>query len=79
MLFLSIHADDPLAPNRRCIKAKTAKLKDPVHIDARKAEEESSMLGIKAAKTQLCKVSQIHFFTFASCNQLMNAFMCRTL
>mmetsp|Transcript_10835 Transcript_10835/g.16340 ORF Transcript_10835/g.16340 Transcript_10835/m.16340 type:complete len:110 (-) Transcript_10835:1322-1651(-) len=49
--------DDPLEPNRRCIKAKTGKLKDPVHIDAQKAEAESSMLGskVKNGTQKLCK------------------------
>lgn len=46
---------DPLEPNRRCIKAKTGKLKDPVKIDAQKAESESSMLGIKKVKQPLGK------------------------
>ena len=52
--------DDPLEPNRRAIVAKTTRLKDPTHIDALKAAEESSMLGtenkIQGLKSQkLCK------------------------
>jgi hypothetical protein len=47
--------DDPLEPNRRAIKTRTAKLKDPTNIDALKAESESSMLGAKAVKTKLGK------------------------
>lgn len=46
---------DPLEPNRRCIKARTGFLKDPVKIDAQKAAAEGSMLGDnggKAAKPQ---------------------------
>eukprot|EP01036_Dinobryon_divergens_P024047 gene24047-32461_t len=35
----------------KCIKAKTGKLKDPVHIDALKAEAENSMLGLKIEGT----------------------------
>lgn len=35
---------DPLEPNRRAIKAKTIKLKDPTLIDQQKSEMESSML-----------------------------------
>lgn len=48
---------DPLEPNRRCIKAKTGYLKDPVKIDAQKAAAESSMLGTKGkvAKQKLGK------------------------
>jgi hypothetical protein len=52
-------ADDPLEPNKRCIKAKTGFLKDPVKIDAQKAAAEGAMLGPGAATgakhKQLCK------------------------
>lgn len=47
MLLLSYFiccTDDPLEPNRHCIKAKTAILKDPVKIDAQKAAAEGAML-----------------------------------
>lgn len=49
--------DDPLEPNRRCVKAKTKKLKDPVDISAQKAEEEASMLqgGVVKSRKPLCK------------------------
>lgn len=51
--------DDPLEPNKRCIKAKTGFLKDPVKIDAQKAAAEGAMLGPGAASgpkhKQLCK------------------------
>lgn len=46
---------DPLEPNRRCIKAKAGYLKDPVKIDAQKAESESNMLGLKRPKQKLGK------------------------
>jgi hypothetical protein len=36
---------DPLEPNRRCYKAKTAMLEDPVKISEIKARKEASMLG----------------------------------
>lgn len=36
---------DPLEPNRRCFKAKTAMLEDPVKISEIKARKEASMLG----------------------------------
>lgn len=42
--------DDPLSPNRRCIKAKTKKLKDPTNVDVQKAEMEASMLGSDSNK-----------------------------
>lgn len=52
-------SDDPLEPNKRCIKAKTGFLKDPVKIDAQKAAAEGAMLGPGAASgpkhKQLCK------------------------
>lgn len=44
--------DDPLEPNRRCIKAKTTKLKDPVKISEIKAQAEASMLGGPPQKKQ---------------------------
>lgn len=50
--FFSVYVDDPLEPNRNCIKAKTIKLKDPVKISQIKSEEEASMLGGPPAKKQ---------------------------
>eukprot|EP01032_Pedospumella_encystans_P016991 gene16991-19363_t len=50
---------DPMEPNKRCIKAKTGFLKDPVKIDEQKAAAEGAMLGPGAdglrSKTKLCK------------------------
>lgn len=46
----SFGSDDPLEPNRHCVKAVTGKLKDPVKIDQQKAESESSMLKGRAFK-----------------------------
>lgn len=46
---------DPLEPNRRCLKTMTGKIKDPVKIDAQKAESESNMLGLKRNKVKLGK------------------------
>lgn len=44
--FFTIAAtDDPMEPNKRCIKAKTGFLKDPVKIDEQKAAAEGAMLG----------------------------------
>jgi hypothetical protein len=56
-LWFSI-LDDPLEPNKRCIKAKTGYLKDPVKVDAQKAAAEGAMLGPGVATKQqqsLCK------------------------
>lgn len=39
---------DPLEPNRRCVKAKTGKLNDPVKVSEIKAQKEASMLGTSA-------------------------------
>jgi len=54
-----VFADDPMEPNKRCIKAKTGFLKDPVKIDEQKAAAEGAMLGPGAdglrSKTKLCK------------------------
>lgn len=47
--------DDPLEPNRRCIVGRTGRLKDPVKVDAQKAEAEASMLGTKPIKKKLGK------------------------
>lgn len=44
-----------MEPNRRAIKAVTAKLKDPTKLDAQKAEEEGSMLDGKKTKQKLGK------------------------
>ena len=48
-----------MEPNKRCIKARTGFLKDPVKIDAQKAAAEGAMLGPGAATgvkhKQLCK------------------------
>lgn len=49
-----------MEPNKRCIKAKTGYLKDPVKIDAQKAAAEGAMLGPGAEgrsgkPQQLCK------------------------
>jgi len=46
-------SDDPLEPNRRAIKAKVAKLKDPTMIDKQKAEAEGAMLGPGASKASV--------------------------
>jgi hypothetical protein len=43
--LFALFLDDPLEPNRRAIKAKTKKLKDPTLLDQQKAESESNMLG----------------------------------
>jgi hypothetical protein len=42
---LIIFANVSLEPNRRCYKAKTAMLEDPVKISEIKARKEASMLG----------------------------------
>lgn len=47
--------DDPLEPNRRSLKTKTLRLKDPTKLDAQKAEEEGSMLNGKTIKQKLGK------------------------
>lgn len=44
IIYIFYIIDDPLEPNRRCVQAKTRKLKDPVDISNQKAEEEASML-----------------------------------
>jgi len=44
---------DPLEPNRRAVKAKTKKLKDPTMIDQQKAEAEEAMLGSDIPKKVL--------------------------
>jgi hypothetical protein len=57
-VWLCVALDDPLEPNKRCIKAKTGYLKDPVKIDAQKAAAEGAMLGPGVAtgpKHKLCK------------------------
>lgn len=43
-LLNNLNIDDPLEPNRRCIKATTQKLKDPVKISQLKSEAEAAML-----------------------------------
>jgi hypothetical protein len=35
---------DPLEPNRRCVQAKTKRIRDPVKVDVQKLEEEANML-----------------------------------
>jgi hypothetical protein len=44
---------DPLEPNRRAVKAKTKKLKDPTMIDQQKAESEEAMLGSDIPKKEV--------------------------
>ena len=57
--IFNFNLDDPLEPNKRCIKAKTGYLKDPVKIDAQKAAAEGAMLGPGVSTgpkhKQLCK------------------------
>ena len=53
MSFLLL--DDPLEPNKRCIKTTTGYLKDPINVDAQKAAYEGAMLGDVPKQQKLCK------------------------
>lgn len=48
-----LSSDDPLEPNRRCIKARTGKINDPVKLDLQKAEREAAMLGDDRASSKV--------------------------
>ena len=74
---------DPLEPNRRAVKAKTKKLKDPTMIDQQKAEAEDAMLGSDVPKkvtrrgkdtlpVQLWAAGQIEATPYGSFAKLMS-------